>query len=133
MKKAISLLLALVLCLSLCACGSGNDAPEATVKTTENTTLDKNDVSNYIGVWKSEHYEFVFNKGGIGRFTPHFRGHYPDDFTYEVRDEAIVILIDGKYGVSRASFELNEDGTVLSVIQHNLSFSIDEEPEYIKQ
>ena len=28
MKKAISLLLALVLCLSLCACGGGNDTPE---------------------------------------------------------------------------------------------------------
>ena len=28
MKKAISLLLALVLCLSLCACGGGNDTPD---------------------------------------------------------------------------------------------------------
>lgn len=34
MKKAISLLLALVMCLSLCACGGGNDAPE-----TQETTL----------------------------------------------------------------------------------------------
>ena len=30
MKKAISLLLALVMCLSLCACGGGNDTPVAT-------------------------------------------------------------------------------------------------------
>ena len=30
MKKAISLLLALVLCLSLCACGGGNDTPVET-------------------------------------------------------------------------------------------------------
>lgn len=30
MKKAISLILALVLCLSLCACGGGNDTPETT-------------------------------------------------------------------------------------------------------
>lgn len=30
MKKTISLLLALVMCLSLCACGDGNDASEAT-------------------------------------------------------------------------------------------------------
>ena len=35
MKKAISLLLALVLCLSLCACGGGNDAPETTEASTE--------------------------------------------------------------------------------------------------
>ena len=30
MKNALSLLLALVMCLSLCACGGGNDAPETT-------------------------------------------------------------------------------------------------------
>lgn len=37
MKKAISLLLALVLCLSLCACGGGNNVPE-TEAPTETTT-----------------------------------------------------------------------------------------------
>ena len=36
MKKAISLLLALVMCLSLCACGGGNDTP-STPDTTEAT------------------------------------------------------------------------------------------------
>ncbi len=38
MKKTISLLLALVLCLSLCACGGGNDTPETTDAPTETTT-----------------------------------------------------------------------------------------------
>ena len=38
MKKAISLLLALVLCLSLCACGGGNDTPETTEATQAPTT-----------------------------------------------------------------------------------------------
>ena len=33
MKKAISLLLALVMCLSLCACGGGNNTVETTVPT----------------------------------------------------------------------------------------------------
>ena len=37
MKKAISLLLALVMCLSLCACGGGNDTPETTVAPTKAT------------------------------------------------------------------------------------------------
>lgn len=37
MKKAISMLLALVLCLSLCACGGGNETPETTEVTTEAT------------------------------------------------------------------------------------------------
>ena len=35
MKKTISLLLALVMCLSLCACGGGNDVPETTEAPTE--------------------------------------------------------------------------------------------------
>ena len=34
MKKFIALLLAAIMCLSLCACGGGNDAPEAPVETT---------------------------------------------------------------------------------------------------
>ena len=38
MKKTISLLLALVMCLSLCACGGGNDTPETTEAPTETTT-----------------------------------------------------------------------------------------------
>ena len=38
MKKALSLILALVLCLSLCACGGGNDTPETTEAPTETTT-----------------------------------------------------------------------------------------------
>ena len=34
MKRVLSLLLALVMCLSLCACGGGNDTPETTVPET---------------------------------------------------------------------------------------------------
>ena len=37
MKKALSLLLALVMCLSLCACGGGNDTPKTTEAPTEAT------------------------------------------------------------------------------------------------
>ena len=39
MKKVISLLLALVLCLSLCACGGENDTPETTEAPTEMTQM----------------------------------------------------------------------------------------------
>ena len=38
MKKALSLLLVLVMCLSLCACGGGNDAPETTEATNTPTS-----------------------------------------------------------------------------------------------
>ena len=50
MKKTISLLLALVLCLSLCACGGGNDAPttEAPAETTapEEVRMSKDEMLN---------------------------------------------------------------------------------------
>lgn len=41
MKKTISLLLALVMCLSLCACGGGNDTPETTEAPTETNALEE--------------------------------------------------------------------------------------------
>ena len=48
MKKAISLLLALVLCLSLCACDGGENntpnAPETTDATVQDTTARKNEL-----------------------------------------------------------------------------------------
>lgn len=45
MKKAFSLLLALVLCLSLYACGGGTDAPEATEAPTETTAPEEVKIS----------------------------------------------------------------------------------------
>ena len=71
MKKAISLLLALVMCLSLCACGGGNDAtqtPETPTEATESTTLGLGDtfgtdnvecVINEITWFTSEEYKGV--------------------------------------------------------------------------
>ena len=47
MKKAMSLLLALVLCLSLCACAGGNDTPETTEAPTE-PTVPQLDIENAI-------------------------------------------------------------------------------------
>ena len=48
MKKTISLLLALVMCLSLCACGGRNDAPETSVETTapEEVKMSKDEMLN---------------------------------------------------------------------------------------
>ena len=45
MKKALSLILVLALCLPLCACGGGNDVPETT-ETTETTTVPS--VTEYV-------------------------------------------------------------------------------------
>ena len=46
MKKAVSIILALVLCLSLCACGGGNDTPETTEAPTETTAPESTMLSN---------------------------------------------------------------------------------------
>ena len=45
MKKALSLILALVVCLSLCACGGGNDSTETTQAPTPEKAI--------VGEWKS--------------------------------------------------------------------------------
>lgn len=45
MNKAISLILALVLCLSLCACGGNNDSTETTKAPTPEKAI--------VGEWKS--------------------------------------------------------------------------------
>ena len=44
MKKALSLILALVMCLSLCACGGGNPSIPTNNEATQNTTSE--DISN---------------------------------------------------------------------------------------
>ena len=113
MKKAISLLLALVLCLSLCACGGGNDAP-ATEAPTEKT-MDKNDTSNYVGEWENEFYRLTITKGGVGRYSNYDKEQY--DLNWEVKDEVLITQISFFGMEHKAVLELNEDGTVLNIIQ----------------
>ena len=113
MKKTISLLLALVLCLSLCACGGGNDAP-ATEAPTEKT-MDKNDTSNYVGEWENEFYRLTITKGGVGRYSNYDKEQY--DLNWEVKDEVLITQISFFGMEHKAVLELNEDGTVLNIIQ----------------
>ena len=113
MKKAISLLLAFVLCLSLCACGGGNDAP-ATEAPTEKT-MDKNDTSNYVGEWANEYFSLTITKGGVGRYSNYDKEQY--DLNWEVKDEVLITQISFFGMEHKAVLELNEDGTVLNIIQ----------------
>lgn len=54
MKKALSLLLALVMCLSLCACGGGNETPETPEATTEApTTPESITAESLAGTYKT--------------------------------------------------------------------------------
>ena len=131
MKKALSLILALVMCLSLCACGSGNEENDATT----NDGLNKNETANYIGVWKSAHMQFTIEKGGVGRYelpgNTNGIGYY--DFTWEVKDEILVITIKGQVAEYKATFELNDAGTSLTILHNGLPTSHQDETEYAKK
>ena len=116
MKKALSILLVLVLCLSLCACGGGNDTP-ATEAPTEKT-MDKNDTSNYVGEWANEYFSLTITKGGVGRYTNLSNGGKEQyDLNWEVKDEVLITQISFFGMEHKAVLELNEDGTVLNVLQ----------------
>jgi len=151
MKKAIIILLALVMVLSLVACGGGSqqsngsassNTPQETAKQTENviTTevslgLDKNDIASYLGNWKTDHIVMTFNKGGIGQYQEYNQGKVNSsyDFTYEVKDEIVVITIDSMMGKQISSFELNEDGTTLHIIQNGLPVQDVGGPDFVKE
>ena len=116
MKKALSILLALVLSLFLCACGGGNDTP-ATEAPTEKT-MDKNDTSNYVGEWANEYFSLTITKGGVGRYTNLSNGGKEQyDLNWEVKDEVLITQISFFGMEHKAVLELNEDGTVLNVLQ----------------
>ena len=120
MKKTISLLLALAMCLSLCACGGGQGNPSGTPEVTETPTnagLDKNDSSNYIGTWETEHSQLTITKGGVGRYgmLRENAGYY--DLNWEVKDEVLITQISFMGMEHKAVLEISEDGASLTVLQ----------------
>ena len=132
MKKAISLLLALVMCLSLFACGGGNDTPETTEASTD-AVFDKNDSSNYIGTWETEHSRLTINKGGIGRYEllTQNAGHY--DLNWEVKDEVLITQISVMGMEHKSVLEISEDGASLSVIQRGFPSYFEGEDTFTKK
>ena len=55
--SVLSIALALIMVLSLAACGGGsNSSSENTTENTTKATLDKNDTSNYIGEWETDSF-----------------------------------------------------------------------------
>lgn len=118
MKKALSILLVLVMCLSLCACGGGESNTSNTPETTEaptEKTMDKNDTSNYVGEWANEYFRLTITKGGVGRYSNYDTEQY--DLNWEVKDEVLITQISFFGMEHKAVLELNEDGTVLNIIQ----------------
>ena len=136
MKKAISLLLALVLCLSLCACGGGESNTPNTPETTETPTdaaMDKNDSSNYIGTWETEHSRLTITKGGVGRYEmlTQNSGYY--DLNWEVKDEVLITQISFMGMEHKAVLEISEDGASLSVLQLGFPSYVEGEDIFTKK
>lgn len=125
MKKIIAVFLAVVMCLSLVACGNSNSD-------TKSDTLDKNDNSNYIGVWETENIRLTINKGGVGEYQ--FKtedGKY--NLEWEVSDEVLITRINFMGTEYKSVLELNDDASLLSIIQNGFPKSIDGETEFAKQ
>lgn len=120
MKKLVMILLTCICVISLAACGAKvNEAAVAT------SALDKNDSSAYIGSWqydtgKGNVITFNFNKGGIGNYTQSTKENATWDFSYEVKDEVVVLSRKAVGSEFLASYELNDDGTVLTYISGDM-------------
>ena len=92
MKKAISLLLALVLCLSLCACGGGNDAPNTpeTTEATQAPTAEATEVSTEpetIELVIGETYSFPAFDITITGFDFTEKATFPDGGSFSLRPQ----------------------------------------------
>lgn len=127
MKKIISLIMAIMMCLSLCACGGGNDTPKA-----------NNDKDPYVGTWETEQLRLVITKGGVGRWGGVVDGKDFEESSFavnwEVKDEIMVVTWSVAGWEFNAAFELNESETVLNEIQKSGAFSgdVEDDTEYVK-
>ena len=123
MKKIVAILLIAVMCISFAACG-GAAGGNASIKA---------DAESYIGEWKSEHMIFTISKGYVGRYeqTNGSQGYF--DFTWEVKDEILTISIKGAVKEWVSSFELNDDGTELTIIHNGLPGYTEGETTFKKQ
>lgn len=124
MKKAVSLILALMLLLSLCACGGGSTGSDG--------TLDKSDTANYLGTWETEHYRLTISKGGVGRYE-NLDSTESYDLNWEVTDEVLVTQISFFGMEFKAVMELSEDGSSLTALQLGFPVYVEGEETFTKQ
>lgn len=87
--------------------------------------IDKSVASSYIGDWvydtgKGNVITFHINKGDIGSYE---QSTVPDttwDFSYEIKDEVIVVTRNAAGTTLLSSYELSDDGMSLIYISGNL-------------
>ena len=113
MKKALSLFLVLVMCLSLCACGGGADTPSTNEVNNNNSS---NAEKAIIGAWNMGEYDvFVFSEDGKVA-----RGDAQYDWWYDKETERYFLSVNG----ITLSFVIEEDenGRFFSVDGERLSY-----------
>ena len=120
MKKLLVLLLVVVMCLSLVACG-GNNSETATIKQETNDVFEKNDTSKYLGVWENTKSRLTITKGGIGKLEFLAAIDNPNasfmQLSWEIKDDVLVVKSTLEGYEFSSVYELNEDASSLKVIQ----------------
>ena len=134
MKKIWALILAFILILALTACGGAQDENAVDNNSDESyiNAIDKNSNESYIGVWESKNMRFTIQKGGVGRYEQPNSDMGFFDFTYEVEDEVLTMELTGATMDYSASFELNDDGSALTILHNGLPGYYEGETEFIK-
>lgn len=123
MKRAIALTLALVLCLSLCACG-GTD-PSSSNDTSESATGESStdELKQYTGIWSTSTTALYLYEDGVALFVEdqsgdtslmttdatHFSG------TWDIRDGYIIFYHEKTYGSTFSTYAIN-DGTLVDCL-----------------
>ena len=117
MKRTASLLLALIMCLALCACGSGDDTPETTEATQALTTEATEPETSIPDVtepplstsWELDYYVDDF---GDKTDTPHIKCMIAGDFsnTAAMRSDLTVVVFYDFKSEFPFSFRLIEYG-----------------------
>ena len=113
MKKIIALVLALILCLGLCACGSSNVESDGATNKQDDTATTDTVAQEYVGEWKAN--VLKSNMGDVKTYevavimlntdgTATYKGKA---VTWEYKDNTIHLAVAGA-GV--AVFEIAEDG-----------------------
>ena len=109
---AIAFLMAcLVLFLFLYLLDKDNKEYIEQLEQEEQQTIDKNSSSSYIGKWqydtgKGNIITFTFEKGGIGKYAQSTKEDSAWEFTYEIKEDVIVLTRNAIGTTFIASYEL---------------------------
>lgn len=87
--------------------------------------IDKSSSSSYIGKWqydtgKGNIITFTFEKGGIGKYEQSTKESSSWEFTYEIKEDVIVLTRNAIGTSFVASYELNNDGTELNYVSGDM-------------